>query len=359
MGKPISFRTWIRLPRFAFSALVAALVGLLVASVTLAVMIGPVSIPAARVWEIALHHIVGLGASADWTVAQDQIVWQIRFPRVLLGGVVGAGLAVVGTVLQALVRNPLADPFILGGSSGASVGAVLVILFGLSVFGVYSLSVAAFLGALGAFILVFAFARQSSGRTSPVRLILAGVAISHALSGVTSFLIFRAEDSNQIRSVLFWMLGSLGAAKWDYLTVPALALVAGTVFLVLQARPLNALLVGEETAMILGVDTNRFRKQLLALTALLTGVMVAVSGSIGFVGLIMPHIVRLLVGSDHRCVLPVTVLLGAIFLVWVDVLARVAVAPEELPVGVVTSFLGAPFFLWLMRRKARAFGGSP
>lgn len=358
MGKPISFRNRVRLPQFAFSALVAALVGLLMVSVTLAVMIGPVAIPASRVWQIAWHHVAGLGVSADWTAAQDQIVWQIRFPRVLLAVVVGAGLAVVGAILQALVRNPLADPFILGGSSGASVGAVLVILFGLSVFGVYSLSVAAFLGALGAFVLVFAFARQS-GRTSPVRLILAGVAISYALSGATSFLIFRAEDSNQIRSVLFWMLGSLGAAKWEYLTIPALALVAGTVFLMLQARPLNALLVGEETAMTLGVNTNRFRKQLLALTALLTGVMVAVSGSIGFVGLMMPHIVRLLVGSDHRRVLPVTVLLGAIFLVWVDVLARVAVAPEELPVGVVTSFLGAPFFLWLMRRKARAFGGNP
>ena len=358
MGKPISSRDRMGPRRFAFSALVAALVGLLVVSVTLAVMIGPVAIPASRVWQIALHHVVGLGASADWTVAQDQIVWQIRFPRVLLAVVVGAGLAVVGAILQALVRNPLADPFILGGSSGASVGAVLVILFGLSVFGVYSLSVAAFFGALGAFVLVFAFARQS-GRTSPVRLILAGVAISYALSGATSFLIFRAEDSNQIRSVLFWMLGSLGAAKWEYLTVPALALVAGTAFLVLQARPLNALLVGEETAMTLGVNTHRFRKQLLALTALLTGVMVAVSGSIGFVGLMMPHIVRLLVGSDHRRVLPVTVLLGAIFLVWVDVVARVAVAPEELPVGVVTSFLGAPFFLWLMRRKVRAFGGTP
>jgi iron complex transport system permease protein len=343
-----------------FAGLVLALLAGLFVSLTLAVIVGPVPISPLTVWRIALYKTTGL-FGADWSVAQEQIVWQIRFPRVLLAAVVGAGLAVVGATLQAVVRNPLADPFILGGSSGASVGAVLVIIAGLSVFGVYSLSVAAFLGATGAFVLVFVLARGAGGTVSPVRLVLSGVAVSYALSAVTSFLIFRAEDSDQIRSVLFWMLGSLGGARWEYLTAPAVVLLLGSLYLVLRARELNALLVGEESAATLGVDTARFRKELLVLTGLLTGAMVAVSGSIGFVGLMMPHIVRLLVGSDHRRVLPVCVLVGGIFLVWVDVLARTAVAPEELPVGVVTSLIGAPFFVWLMRRKANAanaFGGG-
>lgn len=342
--------------RLGFGGTVGLLVCLLVCSVTLAVVIGPVPVPAIQAWKIALEQTLGLGISPDWSVAQEQIVWRIRLPRVLLAAVVGAGLAIVGTTLQVLVRNPLADPFILGGSSGASVGAVLVIVVGISAFGVYSLSVAAFLGALAAFALVFAFARDA-GRTSPVRLILAGVAISYALSGVASFLVFQAEDASQVRSILFWMLGSLGGARWEYLAVPTLTLLAGTIILLVQARSLNALLVGEEAATTLGVDTGKFRWRLLVLTALLTGVMVAVSGGIGFVGLVMPHVVRLLVGADHRRVLPLAVILGAIFLVWVDVLARTAVAPEELPIGVVTSLIGAPFFLWLLRRKARALGG--
>lgn len=338
-----------------FSVTVALLLGLLAFSVTAAVTIGPVPVPAIQVWKISLEQAVGLGIPPDWSAAQEQIVWQIRLPRVLLAAVVGAGLAVVGTTLQVLVRNPLADPFILGGSSGASVGAVLVIVVGFSAFGVYSLSVAAFLGALSAFALVFALAHQR-GRASPVRLVLSGVAVSYALSGVASFLVFQAEDSNQVRSALFWMLGSLGGARWEYLAAPALALGLGTAALMAQARALNALLVGEETAATLGVDTGRLRRGLLVLTALLTGVMVAVSGGIGFVGLVMPHAVRLLVGADHRRVLPLAVILGAIFLVWVDVLARTALAPEELPIGVVTSLIGAPFFLWLLHRRPHAFG---
>lgn len=340
-----------------FSLVVFVLLAALFVSLILAVVVGPVLIPPMTVWEIALYKVTGL-STPDWSVAQEQIVWQIRFPRVLLGALVGGGLAVVGATLQAVVRNPLADPFILGGSSGASVGAVLVIIGGLEFLGVYSLSAAAFLGATVTFALVFVLARGAGGTISPMRLVLAGVALSYALFAVTNFLIFQAGDSNQIRSVLFWMLGSLGGAQWEQLTVPALVLLLGSVYLVLRARELNALLVGEESAANLGVDTGRFRKELLVLTGLLTGTMVAVSGSIAFVGLIMPHVVRLFVGSDHKRVLPVSILSGAIFLIWVDVLARIAVAPEELPVGVVTSLVGAPFFIWLMRRKTKAFGGG-
>ncbi|MBA2712792.1 MAG: iron ABC transporter permease, partial [Rubrobacteraceae bacterium] len=285
-------------------------------------------------------------------------IWQIRFPRVLLAAVIGAGLSVVGTALQAAVRNPLADPFVLGGSSGASVGAVLVIVGGLQVFGVYSLSVAAFAGASAAFVLVLALARSPGGHASPLRLVLAGVAVSYALSAATSFLVLRADDPEQVRSVLFWTLGSLGGARWEYLTLPSAALIVGTALLLAQSRSLNVLLLGEESAVALGVETGRFRRNLLVLCGLLTGTMVAVSGTIGFVGLIVPHMVRLVVGADHRRVLPAATLSGAILLVWVDVVARTVIAPEEIPVGIVTSLVGAPFFLWLMRRKRGAFGGE-
>lgn len=324
----------------------------LAVTITLAVMIGSVSIPPVRVWQIILHHIAPSRFHGDWPVFQDQIVWQIRLPRVLLGGFVGASLAVVGATLQALVRNPLADPHVFGITSGASVGAVVVILFGFTAFGSYSLSAAAFLGALGAMILVF-FLAQRSGQLSPVRLLLAGVAISYVLSAVTSYLIFQADTASggALRAVVFWLLGGLGGARWSYLVLPAIGVAGGTFYLVLQARSLNALLFGDETAMSLGIDANRLRKRLFVLTALLTGVTVAVSGGIGFVGLMMPHAVRFLVGPDHRRVLPVCALLGSIYLIWVDVLARTLVAPAELPIGIITALIGGPFFVWLLRRR--------
>ena len=324
----------------------------LLATLTLAVMIGSVPIPPGRVWQIILHHILPGLFDGDWPISQDQIVWQIRLPRVLLGAFVGASLAVVGATLQAIVRNPLADPYVFGITSGASVGAVVVILFGITTFGVYSLSAAAFLGALMALVLVYGLA-QRAGQLSPIRLILAGVAISYVLSAITSFIIFQSDTaaSGALRAVLFWLLGGLGGARWSYLALPAACVGAGTFYLVLHARHLNALLFGDETAMSLGIDANRLRKRLFTLTALLTGVTVAVSGGIGFVGLMMPHIVRLLVGSDHRRVLPVSALLGAIFLIWVDVLARTLVAPEELPIGIITALTGGPFFVWLLRRR--------
>jgi iron complex transport system permease protein len=258
--------------------------------------------------------------------------------------------------MQATVRNPLADPYILGTSSGASVGAVVVIVLGLNFFEPYSLSVTAFLGALASFAIVFLLA-QTGGRVSPTRLILAGVATAYILSAITSFILFVGDD-RAIRAVLFWMLGTLAGAKWEFLTLPAAAVAVGVTVLVLQSRSMNALLAGEETATALGVDTQRFRRQLLIISALLTGVMVAVSGAIGFVGLMMPHIIRLFVGSDHRRVLPASVLAGGIFMIWVDVVARIIVQPQELPISVITALIGAPFFLWLLRMRRHAFGGG-
>lgn len=329
--------------------LIAVLMPSMLLSITLAVVIGPVDIAPLTVWEIAFGKVTG--AEGDWSNAQANIVWLIRFPRVLLAGVVGGGLAVIGVVMQAITRNPLADPFLLGISSGAALGAVSVLLLGIFAgLGIYALSVGAFLGALLAFVLVFSLAVQH-GRLLPTRMILAGVAVSFMFSAVTSFITLSDESSGAARRVLFWMLGGLSGTQWEDLTLPALALALGIIYLLAQSRALNALINGDETATTLGIDVHRLRRHLLVITSLLTGVIIAVSGAIGFVGLMMPHIVRLIVGTDHRRVLPVSLLAGAVYLIWVDVMARTLFAPEEIPVGIITSLCGAPFFLWLMRRS--------
>lgn len=328
------------------------LAAFLLVSVTLGVSLGPVRVPAQHVWQIAAYKL-GWLEQGTWSKAHENIVWLIRFPRVLLAVFVGAGLAVVGVCMQALVRNPLADPYILGISSGASVGAVAAIGLGAFAFaGIYAVSLAAFLGAMLTFVVVFALA-QRGGQLFPQRMILAGVGAAYVFSGITSFMTLTSDNRFLAGQVLSWTLGSLARADWTSLGLPTAMLLFGTLYLLLQTRQLNALLVGEESATGLGVNVNRFRQQLFVVVSLVTGVMVAVSGAIGFVGLMIPHAVRLVVGSDHRFVLPVALLVGSIFLVWVDVFARTAFAPIELPVGVITSVLGGPFFLWLMWKQAK------
>ncbi len=353
-----------------FWLLLGGLTALLLVSITLGVTLGPVDIPVGAVWRIAASETINVlsditslelnswvNIEANWTKAQFNIIWLIRFPRVLIGVFVGAGLAVVGVTMQALVRNPLADPYILGISSGASVGAVMVLAFGAFAFaGIYAISVGAFLGAILTFLIVFLLA-QSNGRLNPARLILAGVAVAYFFSGLTSFITLTSDNRELARAVLAWLLGSLAGTNWVELTLPTAVLFFGSVYLVLQARGLNALIVGDETAATLGVDLTRFRRSLFGVVSLVTGVMVAVSGAIGFIGLMIPHIVRLMVGTDHRRVLPVSIFVGSIFLILVDVIARTAFDPVELPVGVITSLLGGPFFLWLLHRQMKERGG--
>ncbi|MEM7536964.1 MAG: iron ABC transporter permease [Chloroflexota bacterium] len=359
-----------RTTQLRFWLLLGGLTVLLFVSITLGITLGPVEIPVSAVWRIAASQMLNVlsditsldlnnwvSIEENWTKAQFNIIWLIRFPRVLLGVFVGAGLAVVGVTMQALVRNPLADPYILGISSGASVGAVMVLAFGAFAFaGIYAISVGAFLGATLTFLIVFLLA-QSNGRLNPARLILAGVAVAYFFSGLTSFITLTSDKRELARAVLAWMLGSLAGTDWAELTLPALVLLFGSIYLVLQARGLNALIVGDETAATLGVDLLQFRRMLFLVVSLVTGVMVAVSGAIGFIGLMIPHIVRLMVGTDHRRVLPVSIFVGSIFLIWVDVIARAAFDPIELPVGVITSLLGGPFFLWLLRRQMKERGG--
>ncbi|MED4454276.1 iron ABC transporter permease [Metabacillus fastidiosus] len=332
----------------------------LLLSITFAVTLGPVKISPVTVWKITLSHIPFLGEyiDADWSKTQERIIWDIRLARVLLGAVVGAGLSVVGVVIQALVRNSLADPYILGISSGSSVAATLVILFGaFSFFGQYALSLGAFLGAALSMILVYMLA-QAGGRIQTTRLLLAGVAVSFIMSAVTNFIVTMAPKESGIREAMFWMMGSLAGAKWEYLTIPAVVIMLGSGYLFLYSRSLNALLMGEETAATLGINIDSFRKILVIITSLITGTVVAVSGSIGFIGLVVPHLARLLVGSDHKRVLPVSILIGMILVIWSDVFARLVLAPQELPIGVVTAICGGPFFIWLLRRSSYSFGGN-
>ncbi|MFF7178238.1 iron chelate uptake ABC transporter family permease subunit [Streptomyces sp. NPDC008121] len=338
--------------RRAFALTLVVLGVLLLASMTAGMAIGSVPVPPGQVWGIVTHALTGDGSEPAWSQARETIVLDVRAPRVLLGAVTGAGLAVVGAAMQALVRNPLAEPYLLGVSSGASLGAVAVIVFGVSLFGPVSLSVAAFAGALLTLLLVYTTAR-SGGRITSVRLVLSGVAFASVLTAVMDVLLLTSDRGNEARAVLAWTLGGLGGVQWATLWLPGAALALGVAVLLTRARSLNLLLAGEEAASTMGLDVARFRARTFVLLSLVTGVLVAAAGPIGFVGLMMPHTVRLFVGGDHRRVLPTAALGGAVFLIWADIAARTVAAPMEIPVGVLTALCGGPFFLWLMRRDAR------
>lgn len=321
----------------------------LLASLTAAVSWGSTSIPPGEVWGVVWRRLSGESPRPG---TDDLIVWQLRVPRALLAAFVGAGLGVVGTAVQALVRNPLADPYLLGISNGASLGAVAAIVLGAGAGGALGLGLsgAAFAGALATFALVWAVARRGGG-FAPLRLVLAGVAIGQFLSGFTSYLVLQAGDEQQTHSVLFWLMGSLSGASWTLLAVPAIAVPLALLVLQARARGLNALLMGDETAAGLGIDVVRLRRELFLVTSVLTGVLVAVSGAIAFVGLMVPHVCRLLIGGDHRRLLPLSALMGALLLVVVDTVCRTAMDAQELPVGVVTSLIGAPALLYLLDRR--------
>ncbi|MEV0648891.1 iron ABC transporter permease [Phytomonospora sp. NPDC050363] len=324
--------------------------------VLLAVMVAAIGLGAAAISPAETARYLWAALTGDAIDARElgryQIVWQIRTPRVLLAAFVGAGLSVVGVAVQALVRNALADPFVLGVSSGASVGAVAVGVFGgLSALGVYAVSAGAFLGALAASLLVYLAAASSAGIT-PLRLVLTGVAMSFGFQALMAVLVYLVPDGEATGTILFWTMGGFGAASWGGLPPLVIAVTAGIWVLRAASRRLDVMSLGDETAGSLGVDPRRLRLGLFALTALMTGTMVALSGAIGFVGLVIPHLVRLLAGAAHARVLTVAPLVGAIFMVLVDLASRTLVAPRELPLGVITALIGVPLFVALMRRRA-------
>lgn len=324
-------------------------------SLLISLRFGSVSYSTSQVWEVVKAHILGSSPS-DRSV--ENVVWQLRFPRGILAGIVGAGLALAGVMMQTLVRNPLADPYLLGISSGASVGATAVITFGaLGSFGIYALSAGALLGAILATVTVYSVTMIQGGIT-PLRLILSGVVLSAAFSAIASFLVFRGPDARAAQSVMFWMLGSVSGAQWDKLALPLVITLIAMIMMLFLAAPCDALATGADTASSLGVRVGPLRQVLFIMQATLVGVMVAVAGGIGFVGLVVPHAARLFVGSQHIRLIPVAMLCGAIFLIWVDVVARIAAPPQEVPLGVVTGLVGAPLFLILMGRKNYVFGGQ-
>ncbi|TWD83305.1 iron complex transport system permease protein [Kribbella amoyensis] len=328
----------------------------LLASVIVAIGLGPAAISPADTARYLWAAISGGTITAD-EVSTYQIIWQIRTPRVLLAAIVGAGLSAVGVAVQALVRNPLADPYVLGISSGASVGAVGVMITGsLAGLGVYALSAGAFAGAMLASILVYLAARQQA-TLSPLRLVLTGVAMSFGLQAVMSLLVYLVPNSESTSTVLYWSMGSFGAATWSTLPIVCVVVVGMLEVLRRRSRSLDVMALGDETAASLGTSPDRLRKELLLLSSITTGAMVAVSGAIGFVGLVMPHLVRLVVGARHARVTVLTALVGAVFMVWADLLARTVVAPRELPLGVITALIGVPVFVALMRRRGYLFGG--
>ena len=327
--------------------------GLLVLAAAMAVSlgIGAVSVPVPEVLEVVARRF-RLG-DFDVSLLDDQIVWQLRMPRVLGAAAVGAGLALCGAVLQSLTRNDLADPYLLGISGGAAVGAVTVIVLGVPFVGLAgsaAVAGAGFVGALAALLAVLVLAAGRSGALPPTRTILAGVAVGQVCAAYTSFLVIMSGDSQAARRVLAWTLGSVAGLRWESAVLLAVVVLLATLAIIGLADQLDAFAFGEASARSLGVDVTRLRWVLLTGTALVTACLVAYAGLIGFVGLVVPHMVRLVTGPGHRLLLPMCAVVGAVVLVLADTVARSVVEGQEVPIGVVTGVVGAPFFAWLLRR---------
>ena len=327
-------------------------------SIGFAVTIGSVDISIKEVYQVILYKLLNIGDSSIGTGAVTDVVWLIRMPRIVLAIAVGVGLSVVGIVMQAIVKNPLADPYILGVSSGASLGATLAVVLGIgSSFGSNSLGIMGFIGAFGVSILVLIIS-NIGGRSNSIKLLLAGMALSSVCSSFSSFLVYISDDSQKLKTITFWLMGSLAGAKWNEIVIIMPIIILGVIFFMTQYRTINLMLLGDEVSITLGTDLHKFRIIYLVITSLMIGLLVYVSGMIGFVGLIIPHIVRMIFGTDHKKIIPISALLGAIILIWADVLSRALIKGTEIPIGIVISIIGSPLFVWLMIKKNYGFGGN-
>ena len=322
----------------------AASIVLLVSSIALGVTIGTVSIPLSTFWN----------GQANESAAN--ILWNIRMPRVILAGLVGASLAIAGAAFQGLLKNPLADPYTLGISSGASVGAVITLFFGITipVLGIFTLPVFSMLGAFATMLGVMGFARLVDRSMKMETIILTGIIFSSFLGSIISLMI--ALTGEELRQIIGWLLGSVSMRGWEYVTMALPFFVIGSFLMWLNRRELNALGYGEERAKHLGVDVGKRKMMILIGGSMVTGAAVAVSGTIGFVGLVVPHIIRLIWGADHRHVLPLSLLNGAALLIICDLVSRTIIAPAELPIGVITAFIGAPVFAFIFFNQRRTGG---
>lgn len=331
----------------------------LIFSILLAVTFGSSPIPFSDVYRVILNQLFGIGDDAVYgTGPLHDIIIYIRLPRLILAVAVGMGLAVCGVVMQAIVKNPLADPYILGVSSGASLGATVAIMLGIGSFlGSNFVGVMGCAGAFGISLLVMLVANIGSPSNS-VKLLLAGMALSSVCSAFSSFVVFFAHDKEGMMSITYWLMGSLAGANWGNIAVILPLVILCVFFFITQYRVLNLMLLGDEVSITLGTDLHKYRNVYLLVTSLMIGFIVYASGMIGFVGLIIPHVVRILVGTDHKKLIPISCLMGAILLVWADVLCRVMIKGTELPIGILISMIGAPCFIYLMAKKSYGFGGK-
>lgn len=329
-------------------------VGLIIVS-TLAITIGSVSLNSLVVWKIMINKIFNSNIFVvNWEENLEIIVWNLRAPRIATAILAGASLSFVGILMQVLTKNPLASPYILGISSGASTGAVLVILIFNATY--FFVSIGAFIFGIFTSFLVFYFSNTNG--FSSTRLVLIGTAISAIFSGITSLIIFVTPNERQIKDALFWMTGSLAGSTWEYVPLLVISLIIAFLLLYFKYEDLNILVTGDESALSLGLDLKKIRILIIVVSTFLTGIVVANVGIIGFVGLVIPHISRGLVGGNHKRLIPVAALLGANFLVFTDILTRAIFSSQEIPIGVITSLFGAPFFLSMLREKSYRFGGE-
>ena len=325
---------------------------LLVVIVILAVTIGSVSIPFSTIIVILLSKLPWVDMSPTWTGTLETIIFDIRLPRVVLAGLVGSALATAGATYQGLFRNPLADPYLIGVAQGAALGAVIGFLLppAWHSLGFGIIPLLAFCGAVVSTAVVYNLARV--GKTLPATtLILAGVAIGALLASIVSYLVISSGE--KIHGIMFWLMGSFSLSQWSEVIIALPYVILGVTIILLYARPLNLVQLDEEQAQQLGINLERLKLVLLAAATLITAAAVSFAGIIGFVGIIVPHAVRLVWGVDHRFLLPLSVLTGAVFLILADMIARTVMAPTEIPIGVITALCGAPFFLYLLKRRRR------
>lgn len=342
-------------PRSRAVALTLLLAGLLVGGVVLSAVTGQLAITPT---EVAGSLLRAIGIDTDWAPTDpiiESTLWVVRFPRIVMALVVGAALAVAGAVMQAIFGNPLAEPGVVGVSSGAALGAATAIVVGASVLGVAGVAVAAFLGGLVATLLVYVVSR-AGGRTEVVTLLLTGIAVNAIAQAGIAFVLFVADSASR-EQIVFWQLGSLGGSLWSQVAVVAAVAVPGVLVALALARRYDLLALGERNARHLGVDVERLRLMSIVLVALLTGVAVAFTGIIAFVGLVVPHLIRMIIGPAHRGLVLASAVGGGALLVIADLLTRTLVAGAELPIGMLTSLVGGPFFFWLLYRQRRRSGG--
>ena len=342
-----------------YPVIMLILVGVLIISLLYTVTLGSYDLSIGQVYKVIAYRILGIEEYAVYAQRNVMdIVFEIRLPRIVLAILVGAGLSVSGVVMQAVVKNHLADPYILGISSGASLGATLAIILGIGIgLGANYIGISAFLGAFASSLLVLMFS-GIGGKSNSTKLILTGMCLSSICNAFSGFIIYLTDDRNGLQAVSYWLMGSLAGAKWENIKALFPIILILIIFFMLQYKKLNLMLLGDEIAVTLGTDLSSYRKIYLVIVSLAIGFIVYSSGIIGFVGLLIPHFARMLFGTDHKRLIFSSALIGAIFVLWSDVLARIILSHGELPIGILISLIGAPCFMYLMIKKSYGFSNS-